>query len=205
MSNLSPTFVVLAAEWASLASLRGMDLVLVVSTRRDRKGRTIYIVRCANGYHESYNSHEEALRLLISAHTTRVEDTEAFYSPLVPAAGGNVKSARALARQLGTVTREANPLITDDDLDSLIRDAAQAKIAEHAADVLAAEQAAIAAAAAAAAAAAEAAANAPTPEELAAQAAENALRAQWWEEQRVIQEDAYQSWKASKLIEGPAL
>lgn len=192
MRDLSPELAALVVDWVAIAASRGMAPELDLGTRPARDGRIIYVVRCANGHHESYESHESAMRLLIDSHKTRAEDTEAVYARLI-AVAGDVFSARDMARDLGATVDKTLPeaerakLVEAEVARVLVEDAAR-KEAEAAAVVLPVVIVEVA----------------PTQEELAAlaaQEAEDALRAEWWEAQRAAEEAEYQAWKAARVVE----
>lgn len=64
----SAVMAALRTEWVYIASTRKMPLDYMFDARRDNKGRPVFILRAQNGYHESLESYEDALRLLVESH-----------------------------------------------------------------------------------------------------------------------------------------
>lgn len=63
----TPGAAPLAEEWIDSAIRDGKDDAVALLTRLE-EGKTVYAVACANGYHESYESHVAALRDMVEAH-----------------------------------------------------------------------------------------------------------------------------------------
>lgn len=73
------SFKALADELFEMQSARKMAHGFVPSIRAGKDGRPIFVIRCANGHHESDESHEHALELLLDSHRTRIEDLESTH------------------------------------------------------------------------------------------------------------------------------
>lgn len=111
----------LAGELALLQEDRRMPTGIVFDARRHRDGRPIFIVRCDNGWHESFNGFEEALELLLEAHRTRVEDLETTHQRMLELWGGDdMKTARRRCAELAARVRAANPDADGPQRDALV-------------------------------------------------------------------------------------
>lgn len=104
-------------------------------TREARDGSTIYAVKTANGYHESAESYDHALFLLVDSFRTRIEDTQEFRDRLALAGvSGGVRKALAI----GSRVKLENPDMTGEERDALTT----AILERHESDKAAAEAAA---------------------------------------------------------------
>ena len=90
-----------------------------------RRGVTIYTAESPNGYHESKQSHEHALFLLVDSFRVRVEDTPEVHARILSKSGGDIKSARALAAHIARTVREAHPKVSGEERDALVLAALQ--------------------------------------------------------------------------------
>lgn len=63
----TPGAAELADEWAAMCERHGKDEAIVLGTRKDGE-RTVYVLLCENGRHESYDSHVAALADMVEAH-----------------------------------------------------------------------------------------------------------------------------------------
>lgn len=104
-ATVSERCIALRAEWSALASSRGMSDGLLFDARRGKQGQPIFIVISSNGYHESYESFEHAISLLVDSHRTRAEDREEVYSRLIPILPNSDEGRRAIQRCRSLVAR----------------------------------------------------------------------------------------------------
>lgn len=110
----SETFQALASEWASLRGSR-----LMLDELKTRRGR-IFRVSCDHGIHESLQSAEHALFLLVDSHRVRVTDTAEFRDRVMAANVGMLpKEALRRCEQIAAQIREANPAATGVERDAL--------------------------------------------------------------------------------------
>ncbi len=122
------------AEIRETQSRLKMTPGLEFTSREARDGRPIYIVRCANGHHESYDSHAHALALLVDSHRTRAEDTPVVHERIMHGWGGDVAHARKVAAHLSQLIRSANPNANGEERDAILIatiDARDAEIAKE--------------------------------------------------------------------------
>lgn len=111
----------LTAELGAMQDARKMERGGSFGERLARDGETvIYTVTSPNGYHESAESHEHALFLLVDSHRTRVEDTPALHERILTKSGGDIKGARSVAMRLAREVREANPDVSIEQHDALV-------------------------------------------------------------------------------------
>jgi hypothetical protein len=66
-AEAGPEAQALAEEWAQMCLRHDKDEAVLLTTRAEL-GRTIHVVACANGYHESEESHVAALAIMVEAH-----------------------------------------------------------------------------------------------------------------------------------------
>lgn len=104
-ATISESCVALRSEWSALAATRGMSDGLLFDARRGKRGEPIFIVISSNGYHESYSSFEDAIRLLVDSHRTRAEDREEVYSRLIPVLPNSEEGQAAIRRCRSIVVR----------------------------------------------------------------------------------------------------
>jgi hypothetical protein len=124
LETQSETTQELARELAAKQTAGAMKPRFTLSTET-RRGSTVYIAQSANGYHESRQSPEHALFLLVDSHRTRIEDTPAFHARILAKSGGDIKSARAVAMDLARSVRAANPNMPGAARDALVLAALQ--------------------------------------------------------------------------------
>lgn len=110
-------------------------------TRLDADDSPIYVVRTANGHHESRDSHAHALFLLVHAHRTRLEDLEVTHRRIL-AKTPNVtfQEARNIALAIGQAIRDEDPERSVEDHDALVEAAIRSREREQ--DAVAAQAAA---------------------------------------------------------------
>lgn len=110
----------LAAEWSAL---RGTTFEL--STKHDRRGRVVFVCESRFGYHESHQSHEHALFLMVDAHRTRLEDRPETAARIAATEGGSLKSAQRRAQAIAKQVREAHPYMPGEERDGLVEKAVE--------------------------------------------------------------------------------
>jgi hypothetical protein len=116
LSTQSETVQALAAEWAALRNTR-----FKFGQTHDRRGRKLYTCSSKYGHHESYQSHEHALFLLVDSHRARIEDKPETHQRILAWAGhADVKQARATARAIAKRIREENPNMPGEQRDALV-------------------------------------------------------------------------------------
>lgn len=104
----SETVKALGAELAEIQAARGMNPRFQVDTE-ERYGRPLYVAHCANGRHESRQSPEHAMFLLVDSFRTRAEDRPETHERLMQMHGCTVKEARRLAAEIAAELRAKHP------------------------------------------------------------------------------------------------
>lgn len=90
----SAVALALRTEWLLMCGQRLMPTEVMYDARRDSKGLPVFIVRAQNGYHESPESFEHALELLVDSHRTRPEDLFENHQRMMALTGCSLKDAR---------------------------------------------------------------------------------------------------------------
>jgi hypothetical protein len=101
LSEQSATTQALAAEWQALRGSR-----FALRRKADKQGRIVHVCESTHGYHESRQSAEHALFLLVDSHRVREEDR----TSRVP---------RRDAQRIAKAIREANPAASGEERDAL--------------------------------------------------------------------------------------
>jgi len=113
----------LLAEWVAMAAARKMDPDVVFLARQAKDGSPVYIAKCANGVHESVDSPEQALFLLVDSFRTRVEDLPETHAR-VQAWGGSyaadVQVARDAVAEIAWKVAKENPALSGEERDALV-------------------------------------------------------------------------------------
>lgn len=115
LATQSETIQALAEEWAAHRHSR-----FTLSERRDRRGRTVYVCDCEHGHHESLQSYEHAIFLLVDSHRVRLEDRPETAARVAGLDGVEVKAARVSVQRLAREIREANPMASGEERDGLL-------------------------------------------------------------------------------------
>lgn len=124
LADQPESFRNLASKWFDLQTERKMPPGFSATIFRDRRGRLVYEVSCANGVHQSHESFEHALELLIDSHRPRVEDLEATHLRMQAWSGDvDIKGARRLCDGLAKDVRALNPGLTGEEYDALFEEA----------------------------------------------------------------------------------
>lgn len=95
----SETVQELGRELDALQAARGMNRRFMLETE-ERYGRPLFVAHCANGRHESRQSPEHALFLLVDSFRTRAEDKAETHARIMQIHGMDLKAARRFAREL---------------------------------------------------------------------------------------------------------
>lgn len=118
----SETVRALGAELIELQTARKMSPRFMI-TEVTLHGRTIWTAVCANGIHQSRQSAEHALFLLVDSFRTRIEDKPETHAR-VQAWGGSyaadVKTARRHCAAVAQRIREQNPNMPGEQRDALV-------------------------------------------------------------------------------------
>lgn len=97
----------LGRELGAIQAARGMNPRFQIDTL-ERYGRPLYVAHCANGRHESRQSEEHAMFLLVDSFRTRIEDKPETHERIMEIHGMDLKSARRYARELAQRVQEAH-------------------------------------------------------------------------------------------------
>ncbi len=108
----------LATELATVQTDRKMCPRFTVETTIVR-GRTIHTASCANGVHQSLQSPEHAVFLMVDSFRTREEDKPEIHER-IKAHGGDIKNARRVAAQIAKTVRERSPGLSGEEYDALV-------------------------------------------------------------------------------------
>ncbi len=99
-----------------------------------RTGFPVYICKTANGHHESAESYEHALFLLVDSFRTRIEDTEAVHLRIQAWDGVAIKTCRKIADSIAKEVLAANPGMPGEERDALVLAALDDEESNRAAD-----------------------------------------------------------------------
>lgn len=111
----------LGRELLAIQEARGMNPRFQLDTE-ERYGKPLYVAHCANGRHESRQSLEHALFLMVDSFRTRAEDRPETHARLMEVHGCDVKAARKLAAEMAENTRARFPAVSGEMRDAFLAD-----------------------------------------------------------------------------------
>lgn len=116
LSTQSETIQALAAELETLR--KGVRFSLAMST--DHRGRRLYVCTAPIGHHESRQSYEHALFLLVDSHRIRLEDRPETARLVRFIEGGDLKVSARRAQEMAKQIRKTNPGMPGERRDELL-------------------------------------------------------------------------------------
>jgi hypothetical protein len=122
----SDTVKDLGRELLAIQEARGMNPRFQLDTE-ERYGKPIFIARCGNGRHESRQSPEHAMFLMVDSFRTRGEDRPETHARVMGMHGCTIKDARRISAALAADLRVQQPGISGEARDMLFESALDEK------------------------------------------------------------------------------
>lgn len=116
LANQPESFQRLATDLFALQDERHMQHGFEASMLRDKRGRLVYQIRCANGVHQSHDGYEHAMTLLLDSFRIGHEDKAETHARMMAVMGvTNIKHARDACARLA---REAPAHLSHEERDA---------------------------------------------------------------------------------------